>query len=171
MEISGSELAQGATHMKHSLFVSLILAITASACTTSADTSTQTTTTAPSVTLTTETVTGTVPVGGSDIHNVVLSQTGELDVTLTAAGPPSTIFMGLGIGTLSGSTCVFLSAIGIAIGTPSGTGCNGGTVTSTAAGTDPQVTGTYSPGRYCVNVSDVGSLAAPAAFIVTIAHP
>jgi len=42
------------------------------------------------VTLTTETLTGAVAVGGSDIHNVVLSQTGELDITLTTAGPPST---------------------------------------------------------------------------------
>jgi hypothetical protein len=44
-------------------------------------------------------------------------------------------------------------------------------VTNGAAGTDPQVTGTYAPGRYCVNVSDIGNLAAPANFTVAIAHP
>jgi hypothetical protein len=40
-------------------------------------------------------------------------------------------------------------------------GCSGGAVTSTAAGTDPQLTGTYNSGRYCVNVSDRGTWRRP----------
>jgi hypothetical protein len=100
-----------------------------------------------------------VPVGGSSFYSFVVMLNGTVNVTLvsvsgtTAGDVPSTV------------------TLGVAIGTPSGTGCSGGTVTSTTAGADPQVTGTYSPGRYCVNVSDVGNLAAPAAFTVTIAHP
>src|SRR6266545_7160302 len=47
----------------------------------------------------TETFTGTVQPMSSDAHPFTVTQTGELDVTLTAAGPPATIFMGLGIGT------------------------------------------------------------------------
>jgi pectate lyase len=141
--------------MKHSLLILLTLTLSASACTTSADTGALTTP-APSVTLTTETVSGTVPVGGSDIHNVVLSQAGELDITLTAAGPPSTIFMGLGIGTLSGSTCVFLS---------------GGT-TNVQAGTTPQLSGSsMAAGPYCVEVYDIGNEASPVTYALTVVHP
>jgi hypothetical protein len=141
--------------MKHSLLILLAFAITVSACTTSADTSTLTTTPAPSVTLTTETVTGTVPVGGSDVHNVVVSQTGALDITLTAAGPPSTIFMGVGFGTLSSSTCVFLS---------------GGT-TNVQAGTTPQLSGSsIAAGTYCVAVYDIGNQAAPVTYSLTVVH-
>ena len=72
---------------------------------------------------------------------------------------------------ISGTNVASTVTLGVAIGTPSGTGCSGGTVTSVAAGTDAQVTGTYSPGRYCVNVSVVGNSEAPATFTVTIAHP
>jgi hypothetical protein len=142
--------------MKHSFLILLAFALTASACTSGTDTSTLATTTTPSVTLTTETLTGTVPVAGNDVHNVVLSQTGELDITLTAAGPPSTIFMGLGVGTLSGSTCVFLS---------------GGT-TNVQAGTTPQLSGSsIAAGTYCVAVYDIGNQAAPVAYSLTVVHP
>ena len=109
----------------------------------------------PSVTLTTETLTGTVPVGGSDAHNIVLSQAGQLDVTLTAAGPPSTIFMGLGIGTLSGSSCVFLS----------------GATTNVQAGASPQLSGSaVAAGTYCVAVYDIGNEAAPVTYSLTVVH-
>jgi hypothetical protein len=98
-------------------------------------------------------------VGGYSFYSFVVSQNGTVNVTLVSvagaagAAVPSTVTLGL------------------AIGTPSGTGCTGGAVTNGAAGTDPQVTGTYAPGRYCVNVSDIGNLAAPANFTVAIAHP
>ena len=142
--------------MKHTLFVLLALAITASACTSNADAGTSATTTTPGATLTTETLTGTVPVGGNDVHDIVLSQTGELDITLTAAGPPSTIFMGLGLGTLSGSTCVYL---------------NGGTA-NVQAGTTPQLSGaSVAAGTYCVVVYDIGNEASPVAYSRTVVHP
>ena len=86
----------------------------------------------------------------------MVAQNGTVNVTLTS---------------VSGTDVASTATLGVAIGTPSGTGCTGGSVTNTSAGTDPQVTGTYSPGRYCVNITDVGNLAAPANFIVTIAHP
>jgi hypothetical protein len=105
---------------------------------------------------TTETFAGTLPVGGYSFYSFVVSQNGTVNVTLVS---------------VSGTDVASTVTLGVAIGTPSGIGCTGGTVTTTPAGTDPQVTGTFSPGRYCVNVSDVGNLAAPAAFIVTIAYP
>ena len=116
--------------------------------------------TAPSDTVasptTTETFSGTLQVGGSSFYSFLVTENGTVNVTLVS---------------VSGTDVPSTVTLGVAIGAPSGTGCSGGTVTSTPAGTDPQVSGTYSPGRYCVNVSDVGNLAAPAAFIVTIAHP
>lgn len=127
--------------------VLLTLALAAAACAGNSTTSPSSTTTTASPTMT-ETFAGTLPVGGSSFYSFVVSQNGSVNVTLVSVS----------VGEVASTV-----TLGVAIGGPSGTGCVGGGVTSTAAGTDPQVTGVYSPGRYCVNVSDVGSLAAPAA--------
>jgi hypothetical protein len=108
----------------------------------------------------TETFDGTLPVRGSSFYSFLVSQNGTVNVTLVGVS-----------GAINAVDVPSTVTLGLAIGTPSGTGCSGGSVTTAAAGTDAQVTGTYGPGRYCVNVSDVGNLAAPATFIVTIAHP
>jgi hypothetical protein len=143
--------------MKHTLLILLVLSVTTAACTSSADTSSLTsTTTSPSATLVTDTFTGTVPVGSSDIHTFVLSQAGELDVTLTAAGPPPTIFMGIGVGTLSGTSCVFLS----------------GSTANVQASTTAQLAGSnIAAGTYCVAVYDIGNQAAPVTYALTVVHP
>jgi hypothetical protein len=133
----------------------LALAVLGGACTDTQGTTTPSTDTVASPT-TTETFSGVLQVDGSSFYSFLVTENGTVNVTLVS---------------VSGTDVPSTVTLGVAIGTPSGTGCSGGTVTSTSAGTDPQVTGTYSPGRYCVNVSDVGNLAAPAAFIVTIAHP
>jgi hypothetical protein len=52
----------------------------------------------------TETFTGTVIVGGNAVHPFTVTAGGEIRVTLTAAGPPSTIVMGLGRGATSRSS-------------------------------------------------------------------
>ena len=111
--------------------------------------------TGPSTAPTTETFTGTVPIGGSDIHTftIVLSN-GQVNITLTQAGPPSTIYMGLGIGTPSGSNCALLS---------------GGSV-ATPAGTVAQLVGTTPAGAYCVAVFDAGNQSADVTYSVTVTH-
>ena len=136
--------------------IPLTLALTTAGCGGNGTTSPSPTTPPVASPTTTETFSGTLPVGGFSFYSFVVSLNGTVNVTL---------------GSVSGTDVPSTVTLGVAIGRPSGTGCTGGTVTSTAAGVDPQVTGTYSPGRYCVNVSDVGTLAAPAHFIVTIAHP
>ena len=138
------------------LAVVLVLTVASVGCTSNADTTTTaTTTTSPSAALISESVSGIVPVGGSDIHTFAVSQTGQLNVTLTAAAPPATIYMGLGIGTPSGSTCVFLS---------------GGT-TSVQAGTSPQLSGSsVAAGTYCVSVYDIGNQASPVTYSVALTH-
>jgi hypothetical protein len=134
----------------------LVLAATAAAACNGGSTTGLPTTTVPAASLTTENFTGTVAVGGTDAHTFTMSQAGELDVTLTAAGPPSTIFMGLGIGTPNGATCVFLT---------SGTA-------NVQAGASPQLSGSsIAAGTYCVAVYDIGNEASPVNYSVTVVHP
>jgi hypothetical protein len=137
--------------MKHSLWIVTALALIVAACSGSNSTPTLT---APAPATTTETFTGTVPVGGVDFKPFTVAQAGTLSVTLTAAGPPSTIFMGVGIGTPSSSTCAVIS----------------GDSTITPAGVTAQLTGTVAAGTYCVQVSDVGNEASPVTYSVTVAH-
>jgi hypothetical protein len=81
-------------------------------------------------TLVTESFTGTVAVGASDFHTFSVSTGGAINVTLTAAGPPSTIYMGIGVGTPSASACALL---------PNGS-------VAAPAGVSAQLSGTISAG-------------------------
>jgi hypothetical protein len=115
---------------------------------------------APTGTVVTDTFMGTVPlpVAGvlqADVHNFTVAVAGSISVTLTAAGPPPTITMGLGIGNpAADGSCSFLS---------------GGT-TQTPAGSTAQLTGTLAAGTYCVAVGDVGNALQPISYTVTVAH-
>jgi hypothetical protein len=107
----------------------------------------------------TETFSGTVPVGvgQADVHNFNVMISGTVSVILTAAGPPPTIFMGVGIGNPSStgsSTCVLLS---------------GGSV-SAQAGPTAILSGTVVAGSYCVVVSDIGNATAPVTYTVSVTH-
>jgi hypothetical protein len=117
-------------------------------------TSTAATGAAPTVS---EAFNGTLGVGGFKFYTFNIAVNGTVNVTLTSvtgAGVPATVQLGLGIGQ------------------PAGTDCTA-TVTQTAGSTTPapQVTGVFGPGLFCVRVADVGNLFAPAAFAITIAHP
>lgn len=120
-------------------------------------TSTSSSTTTPATPTVTEQFNGTLPVSGFRFYSFNIAVNGTVNVTLksvTGANVPSTIQLGLGIGQPSGQDCA-------------------ATVNATAGSsfTAPQATGTFGPGLFCVRVYDVGNLAAPAAFQVTIAHP
>ena len=109
---------------------------------------------APTITATTETFSGSIDPGGNDVHNFTVAQSGgAVNVTLTAAGPPSTIFMGVGVGTPSGTTCSL-----IAQAPPS------------QAGSAPQLSGTANAGTYCVVVFDIGNQTAAVTYTVTVSH-
>ena len=105
-------------------------------------------------TLVTESFTGTVVVGASDFHTFSASTGGAINVTLTAAGPPSTIYMGIGVGTPGASACALLT--------------NGSVVAP--AGITAQLSGTISAGTYCVSVFDVANETAPVTYAVTVTH-
>jgi hypothetical protein len=113
--------------------------------------------TSPSGPLITDVFTGTIEVGGTATHVVTIKEANWLtSVTLTQAGPPSTIFMGLGIGawTASTSTCTLLT---------------GGSV---QAGTTAQLSGYTQIGTYCVQVLDVGNIPVGQSitYSVTVTH-
>jgi hypothetical protein len=141
---------------RQSLLAVLVCVALSAACDNSGDSSTTTSPTA--VLLTTETYTGTVQPGGSDSHNFTVSQQGEVDVTLTAVGPPATIFMGLGLGTpgATAGTCTLQASVSIA----------------TQASSTPQLPVTApQAGTYCFSVYDIGNQTAPVDYTVTVSHP
>jgi hypothetical protein len=119
------------------------------------DSSSSSSSTSPTTAVTTESFSGTVAVGGADSHvfTVALSG-GQVNAILTAAGPPSTIYMGLGIGTYSGVTCTLLTS--------------GSVVTQ--AGSVAQLSGTINAGSYCVQVYDAGNQTVPVTYAVTVNH-
>jgi len=115
----------------------------------------ETSPTAPAPMPTTDTFSGTVQVRGSAIHTFNVAQSGQVAVTLTAAGPPATIVMGVGVGTPGDNACGVLPGASV----------------MTAAGTTAQLTGVVSPGMLCATVYDVGNQTAAVNYTITVVHP
>jgi hypothetical protein len=147
----GQDGQRGRARLLGRIGLVLALLIGAAACGSSPSTSTTT----PTVTRTTDTFSGTVAVGGRDFHSFTITTTGTIDVTLTAATPPSTIVMGVNVGIPANSLCPAMA----------------GASTQTAAGTTVQLSGIASPGLLCVDVHDVGNQSAPVSYTVTVTHP
>jgi hypothetical protein len=123
--------------------------------TTPSSTSTTDTTTTSTTPTTSEPFAGSIAVGGSALYSFNIAVNGTVNVTLNRVGGqgvPTTVQLGLGIGTPAGVDCSVTSSV------------------TAAAGSAPQLTGTFGPGVFCVRVYDVGNLPAPASFSVTIAH-
>ena len=138
----------------------LCLSLTATACGDSSTATSPSDTSSTTVTVATPTITelfaGRVSVSGSTFYSFSVVENGTVNVTLAevgGAGVPSTVWLGLGIGT------------------PSGEDCSAATTVNTAAGAAVHLTGTHAPGVYCVRVWDIGNLAGVAAINVTVAHP
>ena len=116
-------------------------------------------TTAPAATSTvsrtTDNFTGTVAVGGSDVHSFPVAATGVVDVTLTAAAPPAAIVMGLSLGVPADGKCNAVA----------------GGSTRTPAGASVQLSGIVSAGTLCVDVHDAGGQSSPVSYTVTVTHP
>lgn len=131
--------------------------VVASACGGNSDNSATATPSAPTPTTaaSTESFTGTVSVAGNDFHPFTVATAGAtLSVTLTAAGPPATIFTGLGLGAYDAPTCTLFSNAYL----------------TTQAGVAPQLSGTAGAGSYCVVVYDVGNQTGPMSYAVTVSH-
>ena len=139
--------------MRPMLPVALTLALMGVGC----DNSAQSNTAPTAVPLTTETFTGERGSGRPGLSPLfTVAQVGEVDITLTAVGPPATIFMGLGVGTPTDTACSL--------------NITGGSI-STQAGAVPQLVGTASAGALCVAVFDIGNQTAAVTYSITVAHP
>jgi len=138
--------------------VSLLLAgaLATAACADSSDTgAVATLPTAPSTPATVENFSGTVQVAGSDANPFTVTVSGStINLTLTSAGPPATIFMGFGVGQYLGTTCQLIS----------------GGFTVIQAGPTPQLSGNIASGAYCVMVYDAGNMTAPVTYTVVVSH-
>jgi hypothetical protein len=112
---------------------------------------------APATTVTVENFAGTVNPGGLKIHSFTVNAPGTISVTMTSAGPPATITMGLGLGNPDASgNCIFLS---------------GATAQAIASTTTPQLSGSLtSSGAYCVEIVDLGNAAGPITYTITVSH-
>jgi hypothetical protein len=156
--VEASPLSDTRWSRRGTLAMAVVLLTLTSACskddspTAPTDTSTSTVA-APTIS---ESFAGTLPVGGARFYAFTVVEYGTVNVTLTSVGGPnvpSTLWLGLGIGTPTAQECTTSTAV------------------NTQSGSSPQVTGTYAPGIYCARVTDIGNLVAPAAFAVTIDHP
>jgi hypothetical protein len=86
---------------------------------------------------------------------VVNLSNGQITADLTAAGPPATIAMGLGLGAPASGVCSLFQ---------------GGYIV-TGAGSTPQLSGNgFASGTYCVVVADAGNQLVDATYSVTVTH-
>lgn len=120
-------------------------------------TTTDTTTTTPVADASvSETFSGTLPVGGYRFYSFDVPSNGTVTATLNSVGGgpvPTTVWIGLGVGV------------------PDGTDCPTELSLNTQSGDGPQISTTLAAGTHCVRVYDIGNLASPASFAVTISHP
>jgi hypothetical protein len=110
---------------------------------------------APTTAVVTENFSGTVQPGSNDAHSfTVTTDNATISLTLTSAGPPSTIAMGFGLGQMVAGSCQLIS----------------GGFGTYAASTTPQLSGTIGSGAYCVMVYDVGNQSAAITYTVVVNH-
>ena len=134
----------------------LVALLASSACNNSSDSGSSLTPTVVQPTLTTMTFSGTVDPNATSSNNFTTTQSGTIALTLTAAGPPPTITVGLVLGQpLSTDATQCVNAFGIA-----------GTA---QASTTPVVTTTPAPaGTYCIAVVEIGNASTTIAYTFTI---
>lgn len=115
--------------------------------------------TAPSeVTMTTQVFQGVLPVGGSKFYSFTVTQGGTVSFMLASISSPA-------------SGAAVQTVVGLGTGIPSGTGCAVSESITTSASLRTQLTRSLTPGIYCVNVWDVGSLASTVNFALRFEHP
>ena len=149
--------------MRGYVSVALALGLATVACNNGSSSSTTT----PSPTTTTDVLMGTVqpPVNGvlqSSSNNFVVGQGGgNITISLTSA-----------IETLPGGTLLTTVQMGMGVGTPSGSSCTllANAFTTGAAGS-ASLNGSIAAGNYCVQVSDITGQLGPVAYAVAVTHP
>jgi hypothetical protein len=106
----------------------------------------------------TEVFSGSIDKGGTMFFAFAVANVGDLTVTLTAAGPPATVVMRIGLGLGTASTCQIQ------------------VTKDTAAGDSAQIGASQVPSSvtlgnsYCVGIGDIGNATGPVTFTITVVH-
>jgi hypothetical protein len=128
----------------------LLLSAAAAACG-SNEPLTPTSPSAPATSVT-ETFEGTLTVNGAVTHPFSVSTVGLVSASLTSLSPDNTAIVGLSLGTWNGSACQIILA--------NDSARQGSSVTGNAT----------SIGSFCARVYDVGRLAGPTDYAITVTH-
>jgi hypothetical protein len=139
--------------MKVSILALMTIALAGAAC--GGDSATAPSASTPSGS--TETFTGSLAAQGSSFYSFTVATTETVSLSLTSLTANS-------IGAASASV------VRLGLGVPIGTDCAVNNSVDTAAGLTTQLTASVTPDVYCVKISDIGSLAAPANFTIRIGH-
>jgi hypothetical protein len=151
--------------MKHFSLVALVIVLTTAACDNSSSS------TAPTTSPATNTITlsGTVPAAVNGVPQSVSQpfSVGQLGGTVT-------LTLTSAVETLPGGALNSSVVMGLGVGTPSGTACNvpaGSTALLSASATP--LTGSLNPGSYCLQVTneDASAQSGPVAYTVVILAP
>jgi len=102
-----------------------------------------------------ETFAGTLPVSGSRFYSFSVFQTGVVSLMFGSLTP-------------TGTDSPLGTPVWIGFGIPKGIGCDVSSPVLIAPGLTYQVSNTFLPGTYCVNINDFGDLAGPADFAIRI---
>jgi hypothetical protein len=100
-----------------------------------------------------ENFTGTLNVGGSNLHPFVVQQVGGIKVTITNIDPSAAVSLGVGTPSASTGSCAVIQGLN-AVGGP-----------------NVQISGTATvTGSFCVSVSDPGNLVEAVNYTVLVLH-
>jgi len=139
--------------VRSSLILIILTGLAASGCGNSSN-NPGTTPIAPSVTSVTEEFTGTLNVNGGASFPFIAQGAGTVSATLTSLGPDSELSVGLSLGTWNGTSCTVAS------------------INNDNAGQGVVIVGqATSSGSLCTRVYDVGKIADPIAYKITVVHP
>jgi hypothetical protein len=132
--------------MKKRRWLALGMALLTASCSTS--TPAAPTPVAPTIV---ESFTGTLTVLGTNQHPFTVRQVGGVKVTLSTVAPAASVRIGLG--TISGPTCVLVTSV---LADP---------------GATPQLSGTATvTGNFCVSVADPGTLTDQVTYTIDLLH-
>jgi len=109
------------------------------------------TTPTPAVPTITETFTDTLLVAGTNTHIFSVDGIGGLQVTLNSVQPSAAVLIGVGYPNLGSCTLIDRS-----VATPGGNVLLAGTAVIR--------------GQFCVSITDIGNLAEPAVYVITVLH-
>lgn len=101
----------------------------------------------------TDTFTGTLTIGGTNIHAFTVNQIGGLKVTLVSEDTAVAVLLSVGTPSAATGQCVPLGSA------------------TTAAGAAAQLSGTATTtGQFCVSIADIGNLTGPVVYTINVLH-